>query len=106
MLTFLETVPTTDPASFLTSYGILGVILMLILTGYLWPKPAVDELKKQHEADRILVLAQHNEERRKWDEEMKPVLVTLLAEVKEAHAVLKTNSNELSEAVRLLEARP
>ncbi len=102
---FLEAVPTTDPAGFLTTYGILGVILMLILTGYLWPKPAVDELKKQHEADRVLVLTQHNEERRKWDEEMKPVLVTLLSEAKEANSGTKTNSNELAEVVRLLEAR-
>lgn len=91
---FLETAPTSDPLSFI-QYGILGIILMLILTGYLWPKPAVDELKKNHEV-----------ERQEWNNILKPSLVTILAEVKEANSGIKTNANEIAETNRLLERRP
>ena len=36
----------SDPTA-LVQFGVLGVILMLVLFGYLWAKPAVDEIKAQ-----------------------------------------------------------
>jgi hypothetical protein len=94
MWLLLEAAPTNDPLGFI-QYGILGIILMLILTGYLWPKPAVDELKKNHEL-----------ERQEWNDILKPSLVTMLAEVKEANAAIKVAANEIAETNRLLERRP
>lgn len=35
-----------DPTS-LIQFGVLGVILMLVLLGFLWAKPSVDEIKAQ-----------------------------------------------------------
>jgi hypothetical protein len=36
----------TDPTS-LIQFGVLGVLLALILAGFLWAKPAVDALKER-----------------------------------------------------------
>lgn len=35
-----------DPTD-LIQFGVLGVILMLVLMGFLWPKPSVEEIKAQ-----------------------------------------------------------
>jgi uncharacterized membrane protein len=40
---------TLDPTS-LIQFGILGIILLLILFGYLWAKPSVDQLQKDKAA--------------------------------------------------------
>jgi hypothetical protein len=42
----------SDPLLTLAQNGILGVVLLLLLGGFLWPKPAVEEMKKQHDLDR------------------------------------------------------
>lgn len=39
----------TDPTS-LIQFGVLGIILMLVLFGFLWAKPSVDRLIKDKEA--------------------------------------------------------
>ncbi len=42
----MDAVPTTDPSSFI-QWGVLGVVLFMLLTGWLWAKPAVDDLRKR-----------------------------------------------------------
>ena len=54
MILFLETATPTDPLAFV-QYGILGVILLMLLTGWLWAKPAVDEMQKRHREERELL---------------------------------------------------
>jgi len=43
---------SSDPIIQFAQYGILGLILIAILTGYLWPKPPVERLQKDY--DRLL----------------------------------------------------
>lgn len=38
-----QTSPSTDPVEWL-QYGVLGLVLIAILTGWLWAKPAVDRI--------------------------------------------------------------
>ena len=91
---FLQTVPANDPLLTLAQYGLLGLVLLMLLTGWLWAKPAVDDMKKQHELERKL-----------WEERLLPSLRDLAEALRENNAVLKTNTNELSEMMRLLEER-
>lgn len=58
-MTFLETTPSiTDPVATLFQYGIVGMILILLLTGNLWPKPAVEQMMKKQEEERKLWIDQ------------------------------------------------
>lgn len=41
-----ETIPGQ---SYLLQLGVAGIVLLLIFIGWLWPKPAVDDLKKDLE---------------------------------------------------------
>lgn len=81
----------TDPLSFL-QYGILGLILILLLTGWLWAKPAVEELQKRHA-----------EERKLWEERILPQLSKLSDGLEENSKLLRTNTNELADVIRVLE---
>lgn len=36
-------------SSYLVQLGVAGIVLLLIFIGWLWPKPAVDDLKKDLE---------------------------------------------------------
>lgn len=36
---------TTDPINLLISYGVPGIVIFALITGYLWAKPAVEQLK-------------------------------------------------------------
>ncbi len=56
MSSLLQSGAGTDPLA-LAQWGVLGVILLAIITGYLWPKPAVDEMQKRYDADKAQVLA-------------------------------------------------
>lgn len=44
------------------NYGVLGLVVIAILAGWLWPKPAVDRLLA--ERDRLIVEKQKVEEQR------------------------------------------
>lgn len=52
---FLQTpVSSADPLLNLIQWGVLGIVLILLLTGWLWAKPAVDDLRKRHAEEREL----------------------------------------------------
>lgn len=78
----LEAAPTVDPLSFL-QYGILGVILIMLLTGWLWAKPAVEEMQKRHA-----------EERKLWEERILPTMDRLSAR-------LEINNHRLAKVIKL-----
>lgn len=59
-----------DPIIQFAQYGILGLILLAILTGYLWPKPPVDRLQKDY--DRLQ--AQYDELVATYQREIIPTL--------------------------------
>ncbi len=52
MIPLLDSVPTADPLGLIVQWGVLGAVLLLLLSGYLWPKPAVEAIEKRHEAER------------------------------------------------------
>lgn len=85
-----ETVPTTDPLSWL-QYGVLGAVLFLIVTGYLWAKPSVDELKRNHAEDK-----------RMWEERLIPTLERIANTLDKNNHELRVNTNELAELVEAL----
>jgi hypothetical protein len=92
MITLLESAPvTSDPIGIVLQYGVLGVVLIMLLTGQLWPKPAVDELKRQCAED----LARHKEEEDKWTRDIVPLL-------QNTSRLLQTNTNEITELSDLL----
>jgi hypothetical protein len=74
---FLETAAPTDPLSFI-QYGILGLILVLILTGWLWAKPAVEELQKRHA-----------EERKLWEDRILPTMDRLSRNIERNNNLLR-----------------
>jgi hypothetical protein len=92
MTTLLDAAPvTSDPLGIILQYGVLGIVLIMLLTGYLWPKPAVDEIKKQCADD----AARHAAEKETWADQILPLL--------EANSrLLRTNVNEMSELSELL----
>lgn len=55
-----------DPFAYAAQYGVLGLVLIMLLTGYLWAKPSVDEMRNRQEADRKL-----------WTEEAIPAIKDL-----------------------------
>lgn len=77
-----ETAPGSDPLEWL-NYGAIGVLVVLILTGYLWAKPAVDQIRADNERLR--------KEREERDE-------VLLAEMRG----LRTDIRNLTDEVRRL----
>lgn len=96
----LEAAPVYDPVIFV-QYGVLGVILVMMLTGWLWPKPAIEEMRKQMEQERKLVM-----------DTLLPALVNIsknledaTGAMKDATGAMKINTNELSEVIRILEDR-
>ncbi len=84
----LESVPTADPLGLVVQWGVLGIVLLLLVSGYLWPKPAVEALEKRHE-----------EERKAWEERMLTALEKLSRE-------LQANNMHLAELNRQREGRP
>jgi hypothetical protein len=88
----VETAPV-DPLSFV-QYGVLGIILIMLLTGWLWAKPAVDEMQKRH-----------LEERKLLEDRLLPVLERLARELEANARETHINTNELAEAIRVLERR-
>jgi hypothetical protein len=88
----VETAPV-DPLSFV-QYGILGVILIMLLTGWLWAKPAVEEMQKRHA-----------EERKLWEDRILPTMERLSRELDKNAQEMRINTNELAEAIRFLERR-
>lgn len=92
MIPLLEAVPSaTDPIAIIAQYGFPGIILILVMSGWLWPKPAVDEIKRQC-ADET---ARHMAEKEEWTGKMLPLL--------ENNArLLRTSVNEMAELSELL----
>ncbi len=84
----LESVPTADPLGLVVQWGVLGIVLLLLVSGYLWPKPAVEALEKRHEADR-----------KAWEERM---LVAMEAQSRELRAI----NTHLAELNRPRDGRP
>lgn len=47
-LTWAQEAPGVNPAEWL-QYGAIGLVLVLILTGWLWARPAVDRILRENE---------------------------------------------------------
>jgi hypothetical protein len=41
---------TADPLPGLVQYGVLGLVIVALLLGWLWPKPSVEQLRRDKEA--------------------------------------------------------
>lgn len=74
---------------------------MLLLTGYLWPKPAVDQLK----AGQIEENKRHAEERDMWEKRILPVMERVATGLETNNGLLRTNSNEVSELASIIRQR-
>ncbi len=85
-------VENSDAWLSLSQYGLLGAILIMLLTGWLWAKPAIDDLQKRHAADRAL-----------WEGRVVPLLERLELALEVNTRELRTNSTELVAAIRELE---
>lgn len=66
---------TFDPASALVNFGVLGVVLLLLLMGWLWAKPSVDRLLKDY--DRVV------EQRDYWIKVVSTDVIPLLSSTKD-----------------------
>lgn len=78
----------SPPAAELIQYGALGVVLIGLLLGWLWPRPAVDRLLQDKDrviAERDRMIAEHTAR-----------IDTLAAEVRE----LRSEIHDLAERVR------
>lgn len=45
-----QTAPGIDPVSSLVQYGVLGLVVVALLLGWLWPKPSVEQMRRDKEA--------------------------------------------------------
>ena len=81
-----------DPFIALAQYGLLGLILVMLLTGWLWAKPAVDDMKEQFAAERKL-----------WEERLLPSMERLTRALEDNTREGKVAINEIAEVIRLLE---
>lgn len=85
---------SVDPLSFI-QYGILGIILIMLLTGWLWAKPAVEDMQKRHA-----------EERKLWEERILPMMQSIAKSLEDNNGVVSNNTREVAELATLLrEAR-
>jgi hypothetical protein len=92
MWLLLETVPSsTDPIAIIAQYGFPGIILILVMSGWLWPKPAVDEIKRQCADEQ----AQYKADRELWVGQVLPLL-------KDNAVLLRTSVNEMAELSEML----
>ncbi len=66
---------TFDPAGPLVSFGVLGIVLLLVLMGWLWPRPSVDRLVKDY--DRVV------EQRDYWINLVSTDVIPLLSATKD-----------------------
>lgn len=71
-----EGLPDADPAYFL-QWGVLGIVLIMLLTGYLWAKPSVEEMRTRHA-----------EERKLWEEKILPALAKLTTQLEDNNKLL------------------
>lgn len=85
--------PSVDPLNFI-QYGILGIILFMLLTGWLWAKPAVDDMRERHEADRKL-----------WEERILPVMERIAHGLETNNGVQAANTKEVAELTALIRDR-
>lgn len=91
----------TDVTEVLLRYGILGVILVLVLLGWIWPRPSVDRLiqdKERAESQRDALLKVYQEE----------IMPTLLRSVSAMEAQARQSeklSNLMVQVRTLLSAR-
>lgn len=67
-----------DPFAYAAQYGVLGIVLIMLLTGYLWAKPSVDEMR-----------ARQAEERKLWTEEAIPAIKDLTRALEGVQAELR-----------------
>src|SRR5688572_19925778 len=65
-----QTPSQSDPLAYAAQYGVLGLVLIMLMTGYLWAKPSVDEMRNRQEAERKL-----------WKDEVIPAIKTLTSEL-------------------------
>lgn len=45
-----QTAPVGDPITGLIQYGVLGLVIVALLLGWLWPRPPVEQLRRDKEA--------------------------------------------------------
>lgn len=90
-----------DPLITLAQYGLLGLILVMLLTGWLWAKPAVDDMKRTFDA----TLKQHELERRLWEDRLLPSMERLTRALEDNTREGRVAVNEMAEVIRLLEDR-
>ena len=74
--------PAVDQPFNLIQYGVMGIILLMFMTGNLVAKPTVEDMKKERERDRIL-----------WETKVDKYTEAVVENTK----ALKTVFNELAE---------
>lgn len=69
---FAQTAPPsgTDPILTFAQYGVIGLVLVALLLGWLWAKPAVQQLIK----DKERAEAQRDELLKQYEEKVLPVV--------------------------------
>jgi hypothetical protein len=45
-----QTAPAIDPLPSLVQYSVLGLVIIALLLGWLWPRPSVEQLRKDKQA--------------------------------------------------------
>lgn len=81
---FAQAAQTGTGAVEFIQYGVLGLVVLGFLVGYIWPKPAVDRILKDKEA------AEHQRDAmiEAWNHEVIPILQALPEKVVPAIAEL------------------
>ncbi len=82
----------TNPAAFI-QWGVLGLVLIMLLTGWLWAKPSVEEMRTRQA-----------EERKLWQESILPALDRWSSKMDTLSTKLDDNNKLLSELLRRRDA--
>src|SRR5204863_8766700 len=72
-----DAIPVTSPWATLLQWGVLGLVVLMLLTGWLWAKPSVEEMRTRHA-----------EERKMWEEKILPALEKLSTQLEDNNKLL------------------
>lgn len=67
-----------DPTSYILNYGLLGVVMVMLITGLLWVKPSVDRIEQEKNRavqEKDKAQAQRDEALEVAQEKIIPILV-------------------------------
>jgi hypothetical protein len=83
-----------DPLNIL-QFGVLGVVLLALVSGYLWAKPAVDEIKREAETNRAQLAI--------YERELVPDLKEAVSQLRYIENTLNSQNAKLDRIIWLLE---